>query len=68
MNITTKDSKFISAGELGDILGVTANTIRQWAKDGKIPALALPSGRFLFDVKEVTTTLSQNNGRKNGAS
>lgn len=51
------DPRFVSAGELGYLLGVRAATVRQWAKAGKIPKLILPNKRFVFDPKAVMAAL-----------
>lgn len=39
-------------------LAVSAETVREWARSGRVPAIQLPSGRFRFkpgDVAKITT-------------
>lgn len=38
------DDRLLSADEAGEMLGVSAYTVRQWARDREIPAV--PLGRF----------------------
>lgn len=41
-------------------LGVSAQTVRNYIKDGKIKAVKSPSGRFLFEDDEVNRFLGKN--------
>ncbi|MDO4901873.1 helix-turn-helix domain-containing protein [Actinomyces sp.] len=58
---TVRDAgiQYLSPRESARLLslpGVTARTLRAWAKQGKLPALVLPSGRLLFrreDIEEL---------------
>jgi excisionase family DNA binding protein len=48
----------LAAKELAEALGVTADTVRRWADDGRIPCLrAVPGGRLMFDLAEVEAAL-----------
>ena len=53
---------YLNAGEIGDVLGVRATTICRVAKQGHIPKLILPNGRFLFDPDAVIDALRKTNG------
>jgi len=53
--------KFINAGEIGDLLGVKAEHVRRWARQGKIPKLILPNGKFVFDPNAVIDELKSSN-------
>ena len=43
----------VDATELGRILGYSSETVRAWARRGKIPKLVLPNGRFMFEPEAV---------------
>lgn len=45
--------KFVNAGMMAELLSVKTRQIRRWAREGKIPKLTLPGGRFVFDPKAV---------------
>lgn len=53
------DVQYLSPRESAQLMalpGVTARTLRAWAKQGKLPAVVLPSGRMLFrreDIEEL---------------
>ena len=55
MSDTTE--RFLTASELGDVLRVSAETVRHWTRDGLIPSLRLPGGRFVFDSQAVLKAL-----------
>jgi predicted site-specific integrase-resolvase len=61
----TENSKFMSAAEMGYLLGVKGAIVRQWARLGKIPKLTLPNGRFVFDPKAVIEALKKTEGASN---
>lgn len=50
---------YLNASGLGDMLGVRAATICRWARQGHIPKITLPNGRFVFDKNEVLDALKQ---------
>jgi predicted site-specific integrase-resolvase len=64
MNI--ENSNFVSAAEIGCLLGVRGTVVRKWAKQGKIPKLTLPNGGFVFDSKAVIEALKNIEGRDYG--
>ena len=48
----------ITAGEAAERLTaagvkVSEDTVRRWAKDGRVPCIELPSGRFLFRIEDI---------------
>ena len=52
-------TQYLSAGELGDILGVNLNTVLVWARKGIIPCLRLSRSVIRFDMKEVESALRE---------
>ncbi len=42
--------EFVSASVASKTLGVTVDTLRDWAKAGKIPHVKSPGGRFSYDL------------------
>ena len=62
MENETASPQFINADDMGDILGVRAANVRRWARDGLIPKLVLPGGRFAFDPKAVIAALHKQQG------
>ena len=46
-------SELLTAGELAPHFGVTADTVAQWAREGKIPtAITTPGGHRRFRLAE----------------
>ena len=43
----------LTAAEVAERLGVERQTVNDWARDGKIPAITLPSGRKRFRVADI---------------
>jgi excisionase family DNA binding protein len=39
--------------EVADLLRVEPRTVRRWAREGKIPAVKLPSGEYRFRREDV---------------
>lgn len=48
----------LKPAELGDVLRVSRKAVCRWAREGQIPRIALPDGRFVFDLAAVLATLS----------
>ncbi|MBB6335461.1 MerR family transcriptional regulator [Schaalia hyovaginalis] len=48
----------IDARQAGEILGVTAYTVRRWAKAGELPCLRYPSGRLYFRRADIEALLT----------
>ena len=62
--VVMEDAKtFVKAGAIGDIFDVDASIIRRWAREGKIPAVKLPNGRFVFNVGRVKVALDSQRER-----
>ena len=59
---TESQTRFVTPAEMGDLIGAGAASIRRWARQGLIPKLVLPSGRFVFDPEAVIAALRK--GRK----
>jgi excisionase family DNA binding protein len=51
--------KFLTTEQLAEHLQLRPDTIRQWARDGKIPRLKLSGKVIRFNVDEVDKALSQ---------
>ena len=51
------NSTLVNAYELAEILRVRAATVRRWAREGSIPKLVLPGGRFVFEPTAVMDAL-----------
>ena len=52
------EPRFINATEAAKLYGVDAKTVRQWARDRKIPASRTPGGRWRFDHTVLTANLT----------
>ena len=50
-------TRYVQAGDIGDMFDVSSTVVLKWAKSGKIPSIKLPSGRYCFDPDDVTTAL-----------
>ena len=51
------DKKIVTAAELAEQLSLKAKTIRDWARQGKIPALRMSPKVIRFDPDEVIRAL-----------
>jgi len=54
------DEEYISIKETRKILGVTTETLRQWNKTGKVRAVKSPSGRRLYNKKDIYNIANRN--------
>ena len=52
-------SRYLSAGEVGDILGINLNTVLVWARKGIIPCLRLSRSVIRFDMEKVEAALRE---------
>ncbi|HEW78609.1 MAG TPA: excisionase [Phycisphaerales bacterium] len=59
MKDDSQKSQYVNAATIGDLFGVNSSTIRRWARDGQIPKVILPSGRFVFNPKAVLLALKK---------
>jgi excisionase family DNA binding protein len=58
--MTTKLSEYALTAEAAEILGVSQNTIRTWAKDGKIPMHRNPANGYrLFKRRDLESFLKR---------
>lgn len=48
-----EQEEFLPIGKVAKLLGVSAQTIRRWQKEGKIKELRSPTNRRLYSVREV---------------
>jgi excisionase family DNA binding protein len=42
--------RFVSSRVACEVLGVTSQTLRRWAKTGRIPAIKTPGGHYRYDL------------------
>jgi molybdopterin-binding protein len=49
----------IRIGRAADMLGVTVDTVRRWADDGKIRTVRSPGGQRLIPIDEVTRVITE---------
>lgn len=59
--------KLVSADDLAEILGVNADTIRDWVRSGHLPSVNIGSGkqrpRLRFNVEEVQLWIAARTSR-----
>lgn len=68
MNDTAQpNQQLVDAATVGDAIGVRAATVREWAKEGRIPALRLSPRTIRFDLAEVLATLKRETTTDRGA-
>ena len=48
-----KMQQLISAGEAAKLVGVSPDTLRRWAKSGRVRHVVTPSRRILFDPADI---------------
>jgi len=58
LTMQTNDSS-IRIGRAAEMLGVTVDTIRRWADEGKIHSVRSPGGQRLIPIEDVTDLISQ---------
>ncbi len=51
MNDTPR--KLLTIEQVARLFGVHQSTIRNWADDGRVPVIRLPSGHRRFDAQEI---------------
>ena len=56
-NTTNPKRVLIGSPEVGEMLGCTAQTVRRWADQGKIPGVRLPGGQWRFDQQAIEAML-----------
>jgi hypothetical protein len=62
-------SNEINATKAAVMIGITLFTLSKYIREGRLPAITLPSGRYQLDLKEVEAfkkTYVQHRGRKAG--
>lgn len=50
--------ELLTAPQVADLLGVTAEAVRSWAKGGRIAHITLPSGQLRFRRADVDAILA----------
>lgn len=46
--MTIKREDYLTPNEAGDRMGVSGQTVRRWAEQGRLPAAKTPGGRYLI--------------------
>jgi excisionase family DNA binding protein len=49
----------LTAREIGDLLGVSTETVLRWVRQGKLPAIRLPGGAIRFREDEVEAWIAE---------
>lgn len=58
MSKTTYPERVLGTSpQVAEMLGVSPETVRRWAKQNKIPSIRLPGGTFKFDMTEIAKLL-----------
>ena len=57
-------TRLITTSELASRLGVTSDTIRKWARDGRVPCLRVCRKTLRFDAAAVVAALEANASRQ----
>lgn len=55
---TAGEGQLLTSGQVASALGVGVAVVQEWARDGKIPCITLPSGRRRFRRAVVDAILS----------
>lgn len=53
-------SEFLTAPKVADLLGVSDETVRRWADDGRLPYITLPSGHRRYRRSDIEAILVPN--------
>lgn len=53
-----QDDELLTAPQVAEILSVSAETIRTWAKSGKLASITLPGGRPRFRRSDIDAILN----------
>lgn len=49
----TQEPSVLTAPQVAARLQVTAETVRDWARSGKVPAITLPGGQYRFRREDI---------------
>lgn len=55
---TTSAYRTMRTGQIAKALGLSVQTVRAYAREGRIPASPTPGGQYRFDLEEVRRTLT----------
>lgn len=59
-----QESKFLTGPQAARKLGVTGQTVRQWVRSGRLPAVMLPSGHLRIAAEDVEAILQTRRTRR----
>ena len=59
--------RLLTAREVGEVLGVSTETVLRWVRQGKLPAIRLPGGAIRFREQEVEAWLAERATPSRGA-
>lgn len=62
--VNTERQKFVSPKIASEVLGVVPQTLRRWAKAGKITAIKLPNGHARYDIDTIMKVMAAANEPK----
>ena len=48
-----RESRFLSRADVARRLGVSANTVTRWAREGRLPCIVTLGGHYRFDREEI---------------
>jgi excisionase family DNA binding protein len=52
-------SRFVTARELAELLGVSTETVLRWTRDGKLPGFRMPGGALRYRDSDLALWLSE---------
>ena len=55
--------RLLTAREVAETLALTPETVLAWQRDGKLPAIKLPSGQIRFKQEELEAWLGERSTR-----
>jgi excisionase family DNA binding protein len=61
------EGPLLTAREVAEELGVSTETILRWTRDGKIPAVRLPSGALRYRCSELLAWIDERATLRSGA-
>ena len=56
--------ELLNYAELGEVLGVSARTVRRMVADGRIPVIRMSQRTLRFDKEKVLTALNKRKGKR----
>jgi excisionase family DNA binding protein len=60
-------TRLLTAREVADLLGVSAETVLRWTRAGKLPSIKLPGGAIRFREEEIESWIGQRAAPRRGS-